>query len=94
MDFVNEVADWIVGIGFGRKTNGEISIGESRSGKKYHSIEFSYQTMFGGEIQIYSRNFILVKYTFRGAKDSFTANSPEDFHTNMVERFGVFIVEY
>jgi len=94
MEFADEVAQWIRECGLARINGGRVTAGESKSGKKYKSIEFSYPRAIAGEIQIYGPKFILVKYNFRGKQGSFTAESPEEFHDLMTENFGSFIRDY
>lgn len=94
MDFAEEVADWIRESGLARVHGGDVSVGESKNGKKYKSIGFSYPRALDGEIQIYGPKFILVKFDFRGIPGSFTARSPEEFHELMTENFGSFIRDY
>jgi len=93
-DFANEVCDWIVNSNISKVHGGDIDVKESKSGKKYYSISFAYPKALDGEIQIYNTNFIIVRYSFRGKKDSFTAKSPEEFHDLMTENFGAFIKDY
>lgn len=92
--FADEVADWIKNCGLARAGGGEVKSGESKSGKKYKSVGFSYPRAIDGEIQIFGTSFILVKFNFRGRSGSFTAKSPEEFHSLMTENFGAFIRDY
>ena len=86
-----EISLWVISRNLNNPYGGDIHKGNSQSGKRYYSVTFSYPRAIDGTVDVYGPNFIMVKFVFRGRKDSFIAKSADEFFELMDDKFGLFI---
>lgn len=90
-ELAEEIAMWVRQSKLDRVHGGDVKEGKSKSNKRFYGIGFSYPRTLDGTIEVYGPTFIMVKFDHRGQRGNFIAKSPEEFHTEMVSRFGIYM---
>ena len=84
----NKIATWLKSRGL--KVT-KVTAGESKSGKVYFGLEFSYPDAIRCIVHVYGKAFVQVVYEFLGKKDKFVSRTPEEFYETVEEKFGSFM---